>query len=143
GGGEAGVLPDCPRLARVHGGAWPAHERIDARETVGEVQVGDVGGGPERLHVDALRRVPHEPVGVGALALLGRELAPPLRVRRIPRGGHRRHCETFVSSVQPDGWWVAVAPRAGSFSARARTSCINGWSPAGCNASDGRGYADP
>ena len=59
-GREARVLPDRPRLPGVHRRARATDERERAGGGVGEVEIGDVGRGVERLHVDALGRLPHE-----------------------------------------------------------------------------------
>ena len=58
GRGEPGVLADRPRLGDVHRRVGAAQVRRDARVGVEEVDVGQVGRGVERLHGDALRRVP-------------------------------------------------------------------------------------
>ena len=57
-GGEARVLPDRPRLGRVHRRVGPAQVRRDARIGVQEVQPGEVRRGEQRRDGDALGRLP-------------------------------------------------------------------------------------
>src|SRR5581483_10635711 len=80
-GREATVLPDRPRPLRVHRRVRAAEEREGAGDGVREVETFHVGPRPERLHVDALGRPPHEPVRIGPLALLLGELLPEAQVR--------------------------------------------------------------
>jgi hypothetical protein len=58
GGGEAGILPDGPRLRDIHGGVGTTQIGRDAGEGVEEVEVLDVVGPIEGLHRDAFRREP-------------------------------------------------------------------------------------
>jgi len=53
-GGEAGVLPDRPRLVDVHGGVGPAQERRDAGVRLEEVQALVGGVVEQRRHQDVL-----------------------------------------------------------------------------------------
>jgi hypothetical protein len=79
GGGEAGVLTDCPWPRRVHRRLRAAHERLESGQRVGMGQALHVGGGVQRLERDAvgLRRV--EPRGIAAGRGAGRRLAPVLQ----------------------------------------------------------------
>ena len=58
GGGEAGVLPDRPRLGRVHRRVGTAQERRQPRVGVERVESLEVAGRVERLDLDALGRRP-------------------------------------------------------------------------------------
>ena len=57
-GREAGVLPDRPRLRRVHRRVGPAQERRDARPGVEPVEALEVLGAVDREDVDPLRAAP-------------------------------------------------------------------------------------
>ena len=63
GGGEAGVLPDRPRLRGVHGRVGAAQERAQPGPGVQRVQALDVLGAVDREDVDPLRAVPRRPLG--------------------------------------------------------------------------------
>ena len=91
GGGEARVLADRPRPVRVHRRPRPAHERLEAGQAAHRLERLEVGRGVERLDVDALGRVPHERVGVGAAQLRRGELAPFLEPGVV---GARVRCVT-------------------------------------------------
>ena len=56
--GEAGILPDGPRLGDVHGRVGAAQERRDAGIGVEEIEAGEVVGAVGRLHRDAFGREP-------------------------------------------------------------------------------------
>ena len=58
GGGEAGVLPDRPRLGDVHGRVGAAQIRRDAGEAVEAGQAGDIVRAVGRLDGDAFGREP-------------------------------------------------------------------------------------
>ena len=57
-GGEAGVLPDGPRLRHVHGRVGAAQIRRDAGIGVEEVEAGEIVRPVGGLHRDAFRREP-------------------------------------------------------------------------------------
>ncbi len=82
GGGEPGVLADCPWLVDIHRRVRPPHERRLAGETVQRVPVsldgGTVSGDVHRFDVNAFRRLP--------VQLIGR-----VPVRRRGRGDMRFH----------------------------------------------------
>ena len=56
--GEAGILPDGPRLVDVHGRVGAAQIGRDARPGLEEVDAGEIGLAVGRLHQDAFRREP-------------------------------------------------------------------------------------
>ena len=62
GGGEAGVLPDRPRLGRVHRRVRPAQERREPGPGVERVEPLEVLGAVDREDVDALGRQPRLPI---------------------------------------------------------------------------------
>ena len=66
--GEAGILPDRPRLGDVHGRVGAAQVGREARIGVEEVEAGKIGRAVGGLHRDAFRREP-------GLGLTGRSLA--------------------------------------------------------------------
>src|SRR5690606_17235139 len=57
---EAGILPDRPRAAGIHGGPWPAHERLEPWQAVEVVHPFQILRRVERLDVDALDGMPQE-----------------------------------------------------------------------------------
>ncbi len=58
GGGETGVLADCPWLGRVHCRVGPAQERRLARICIEKVETGGIGLAISRLDRDAFRGLP-------------------------------------------------------------------------------------
>ena len=76
GGGEAGVLPDRPRPVRVHRRPRTAHERLHAGQAADRLELLEISRRVERLHVDALGRVPGQRVGISTSQLGRREPTP-------------------------------------------------------------------
>jgi len=72
---EAGILPDGPGLARIHGRAHAAGERREARQ-LGRCTLGQVFRGVERLQRDAFRRRGVEALDRRALEIPGGEIEP-------------------------------------------------------------------
>ena len=60
GGGEAGILPDRPRLGDVHGRVGAAQIRRDAGIGIEAVEAGEVVGAVDALDREALRRQPRQ-----------------------------------------------------------------------------------
>src|SRR3546814_6351818 len=113
GGGEARVLADRPRTTGVHGGARPAHERREAGQPAHVVGVGDVVLRVEGLHGDALGRLPHQRVRVGALEILDGEGPPVVEARLLGHPGEPRdHDRSPTNRAQPHptppnrGWLI-------------------------------------
>ncbi len=71
GGGEARILADGPRAARVHAGIGTARERLETGQA--GIQPLGIRRCIQRLHIDSLRRVPGE---IAALHFLGSLVVP-------------------------------------------------------------------
>ena len=114
GGGEAGVLADRPRPVGVHGRPHAPGERGEAGQRVEPLDAPQVAGRVERLDVDALGRLPHQGLGIGALQVLGRQRAPVVECRLLarllarlahaakPRGGCRSARSPARDLTSPD-----------------------------------------
>ena len=120
GGGEARVLADGPRPVGVHGGPHAAEERLEPGQRVDGFEAFEVGGGVERLDRDALRRVPHEGLGV-ALQLLAREFFPVAkrrlfthaqRLRLVPEPGEVQLAwrSSWAARASSSAWRAAATP---------------------------------
>jgi hypothetical protein len=87
GGGEAGVLPDRPRLGGVHRRVGTAQERREPRPGVEAVEALEVLGSVDREDVDPLRAVPRLVVSHGRAARGAG--APQAHVGEVLRDAHR------------------------------------------------------
>src|SRR5690606_5895281 len=79
GGRETGILANRPRAVGIHGGAYAALERRNARQIVRKIEIRDVGRGIKRLDRDSFGRFPVQLVNLAATQLLLCQLFPILQ----------------------------------------------------------------
>ena len=109
GGGEAGILPDGPRLSHIHGRVGAAQIRRDAGIGVEEIEPGEIVRAVDRLHRDAFRRQPWPSAQS--------HRAAPARTRPESKSGS---IQAFPSSRRSDAMKRCAACRIGRASQPAK-----------------------
>ena len=129
-GREAGILPDGPGPAGIHGRLGPAQEGEQAGQAVHALQPFQIFHCIERLDCDAFGRLPHQIVGRAAAHLLRGEGAPVVESRfsvlahcrrPILRGGAAgRLCGQYSAAMSVRGEDILIAEAKGTGQGSAR-----------------------